>query len=121
MSEESLIPKVQAVSYYASEVKRRNIFQPYEEKTTTGVVTTGISKDSPIVRKTKNLRLVGISWLDTVESASAMIEDTEKNMTYFLKKGEKMGDIIVKTIYADSVALGYENEEIIIKYDKSKM
>ena len=86
--------------------------------------TVNVSKENRrVAQETKNLRLVGISWLDTVETASVMIEDTEKEVTYFLKEGEKIGnsDIVIKTIYAESTKLGYEDEEIIITYDETKM
>ena len=113
------MPQIQKLSFYLAAVDRRNIFQPYEEKAAKNVDASG--KNSRIARETQKLRLVGVSWLDKIDTASVMIEDTEKNMTYFLKKGEKIGNIYVKTIYADSAVLGYENEEIIIRYDKSQM
>lgn len=109
---------IQRVSYYLANVNRRNIFQPYEEAQKALEVT---DKNKKIVDKLAKLKLVGVSWLDRIETASVMIEDTDKKVTYFLRKGEKIGDIVVKTIYADSALLGYEDEEIIIKYDKSKM
>ena len=113
---EELIPPVQKLSYYLSSINKRYIFKPYEKKDSKPVEVT--KKNRRIVEKTKNLRLVGVSWLDRIDTASVMFEDTEKKVTYFLQKGEELGDIIVKTIYADSAVLGYENEEIIIKYDK---
>jgi len=115
----NLIPTIQRISFYLSNVKRRNFFKPYE----------AIVKNSPdasennrlIARATADLKLVGVSWMDAVATASIMVEDKGKDVTYFLKKGEKIGNIVVKTIYADSAVLGYENEEIIIRYDKSQM
>lgn len=123
MSVENLLPTVQRLSFYLASVNRRNIFVPYEEKAT---ATTGVdASNTAIARATKNFRLVGISWMDRVDTASVMIEDTDQKVTYFLHQGEKVklkdgGDIVVKTIYADSVELGFQNEEIIIRYDKPK-
>ena len=118
--EENPVPQAQRLSYYLSAVKQRNIFQPFETSATQSVVEVS-SKNARIAKKTSGLRLVGVSWLDSIESASVMVEDVDNKVTYFLQKGEKIGDVTVKTIYADSVELGYENEEIIIRYDKSQM
>jgi len=118
LESESLIPTVQKLSFYLAPVKQRSIFQPYEVKVDKVVDVS--DKNKTIASKISHLKLVGISWMDSIETASVMIEDTEKNMTYFLRREQKIGDISVKTIYADSVALGYENEEIMIHYDTSK-
>lgn len=111
------IPGIPSLNTYLAPLQVRNLFLPYEEpKAVNAEVIT--EKNRAIVDQTSNLKLVGISWLDTVDTASVMLEDKEKGVTYFLKAGEKIGDIIVKTIYADSAVLGYQNEEMIIKYDK---
>lgn len=110
---------VQKLPFYLAGVNRRNIFRPYDEQIFADV--SPVQELMTITRKTENLRLVGISWMDRVESASAMIEDTEKQVTYFLQKGEKIGNIEVKTIYADSVELALENEEMILRYDKPQL
>ena len=120
MNAQDLLPRTQRLSYYLASVKSRNIFQPYEEKDPVSVVEAE-NKSRTIVKKTEDLRLVGIAWLDTVDSASAMIEDINEQKTYFLQKEEMLRDIQVKTIYADSVELGYDDEEIIIRYDKSQL
>jgi len=116
---EIFFPVPEDLSFYLFGVKRRNLFYPFEEVVKNIVDVS--DQNRRIAQKTENLRLVGVSWLDSVETASVMIEDTDKKITHFLQEGEKVGEIIVKTIYADSVELGYENEEIIIQYDKSQM
>jgi len=119
IDKKSLTPTIQHLSYYLAGIKRRNLFQPYEKKV---VAAADATEDNRKIRqKIATLKLVGISWLDKIDTASVMIEDTEKGVTYFLQKDEKIGDIIVKTIYAESAVLGYEDEEIIIRYDKSQM
>jgi len=115
----SLLPTTQNLPYYMAGVNRRNIFQPYEAEAVT--VNSQSQDQMNISLQTQNLKLVGISWLDHVDTASALIEDTDKQITYFLKKGQKIGDIEVTTIYADSVELGFENEEMILKYEKPQM
>lgn len=118
---ETAVPEFPKASFYLSSVSRRNIFQPIDTERTKTVVSS--DKNSKLARLTQNLKLVGVSWLDSVDSASVMIEDMDKKETHFLQKGEKIGDtdIIVKTIYADSAVLGYGNEEITIRYDKPQM
>ncbi len=118
----SVFPKLHGIKYYLSAISTRNIFKPYVEPTaTTATVLVSPEKNElEITKMVNSLRLVGISWMDKVETASIMIEDIDKKVTYFLQKGEKLNDIIVKTIYADSALLGYKNEEIIIKYEKSQ-
>ena len=105
---------------YLASISQRNIFQPYDEAQAKGAVEVA-GESRRIAREVAGLKLVGISWLDSVDSASALIEDTQKKETYFLMRDEKIGDLTVSTIYADSVKLSHENEEIIITYDKSQM
>ena len=119
-ADENFFPVVEGLSFYLFGVKRRNLFQPFQPAIKNIVDVS--EKNQRIAQKTANLRLVGVSWLDSVETASVMIENVDKKTTYFLQKGEKIeGGITIKTIYADSVKLGYENEEIIIRYDKSQL
>ena len=61
------------------------------------------------------LKLVGISWLDSAETASIMMEDTESGITYFVGQGEKVKELTVKKIYTDRVVLTYEDQEVTIK------
>ena len=116
------IPEPSPVSTYLAKLDKRNIFKPSDApQAETSIAKSGTERT--IDRIKRHLRLVGISWLDTVESAAVMLEDLKTNETHFLRKGDNLsvrnlGDILVKTIYADGVELGYENEEIIIRYDK---
>ncbi len=109
----NFIPPVIEISQYLDNFRRRNIFKPFEklevkESALTPEASTGLSA------KTKDLKLVGVSWLDSAESASVMIEETTSGNTYFLTTGEKIRDVTIKTIYADSVILSYQGEEIAL-------
>lgn len=102
------------LSDYLDLAAERNIFQPFEKK----VVKEKSAVESPpppgIAVVTQKLKLVGVSWVDSAQSASAMIEDTESGITYFVHQGERVKEFTVKTIYANQVILTSEGEEITI-------
>ena len=112
----NIIPPVKDLASYLSPLEARNIFQPLEKKT-----AVEEKQDVPpapakkIAALTEKLKLVGVSWLDSPETASVMIEDSESGITYFVRQGEKVKDLTVKNIYTDRVVLTFEGEEITIK------
>ena len=110
----NIILPVKNLSDYLALVESRNIFQPLEKK----AVEEKPAVQSPtqkIAGLTEKLKLVGISWLDSAETASVMIEDEESGITYFVHQGEKVKELTVKTIYTDQIVLSYEGEEITIR------
>ncbi len=109
----SLAMPRQAAEYLIN-IRKRNIFQPFEKKESEAeiVETTGARRIGAL---TKNLKLVGISWLESPDTASAMIEDTQSGITHFLRVGDKINEVTVKTIYADRVILTYEDEEVAVR------
>ncbi len=107
---EAVLPATKSLKYYLDNVKSRNIFKPYQPmhaKSTPGQVD--------VSQRLSKFKLVGVSWLDLPETASVMIEDTQSHVTYFLKQGEQLEGVTVKTIYTDRAVFSYENEEITIK------
>lgn len=107
-------PTLKQISEYLDNINKRNIFQPFEKKAVEKATALPAEANN-IAAMAKDLKLVGISWLDSPASASAMIEDTQTGITYFLKPGETIKEMTIKTIYADRVILSYQGEEAIIK------
>jgi len=103
------LPSAQSASYYLQKINERNIFKPYVAKVTKKAAVQGL------VQLMSKYKLVGIAWLDVPETASIMIEDTRKNVTLFLKQGEQLEGVTVKTIYTDRAVFSHENEETTIK------
>lgn len=108
----STVPRANSVEFYLSQFERRNIFTPYKQ--TASVAGQSTSSEGLAIRMAK-YKLVGVAWLDLPESASVMLEDSESGLTHFLREGEKIEDVTVKTIYVDRVVFSYENEEIVFK------
>ena len=103
------LPSAQSAGYYLQKINERNIFKPYVAKIAKKVSAQGL------VQLMSKYKLVGISWLDLPETASVMVEDTQNNKTYFLKQGEQLEGVTVKTIYTDRAVFSHENEETTIK------
>jgi len=104
------LPSLQSADYYLQKINERNIFKPYVPKTVKKAAVPG-----GLVQLMSKYKLVGIAWLDLPETASIMIEDTQKKETYFLKQGEQLEGVTVKTIYTDRAVFSHENEETTIK------
>ncbi len=92
---------------YLSSVQQRDIFKmgakPVEEE----AVPTG-----KIIDLCSVLRVVGISWSDDPD---AMVEDTKVNRTYFIKKGDSVGELMVKEIQKDRVVMTLGDQQMEIR------
>jgi hypothetical protein len=106
------VPQMKSVTYYLEKMTARNIFQPYDKKAAEQSV---VASKVTLQTKLSKYKLVGVAWLDVPESATVMIEDIAKKETRFLREGDKIEDVTVKTIYTDRVVFSYANEEITIK------
>ena len=104
------LPPGRDAQYYLEQVAARNIFRPTDAQA--GGKTSGVQS---LAKRLAKYKLVGVAWLDLPETASIMIEDTEQKTSSFLKQGEQLEGVTVKTIYTDRAVFGYENEETTIK------
>jgi hypothetical protein len=98
-----------AVSYYLDKVRERDIF-------TVGPKTDAkLGKPAPSAKDlevAQNFKLVGISWSNDPD---AMIEDSKALKTFFVKRGEMVGEAKVQAIFKDKVILSYNGQEIELK------
>jgi hypothetical protein len=97
-----------AVAYYLDKVAVRDIFK-------LGPKNPLAAKGGPsekALEATKNLKLVGISWSDNPD---AMIEDSKTMRTFFVKRGDVVGDIKVEAIFKDKVVLNFAGEDVDLK------
>ncbi|MFA5356673.1 MAG: hypothetical protein WC301_04640 [Candidatus Omnitrophota bacterium] len=96
------------VSFYLDKVENRDIFKM-------GPKNPAVAKGEPsskAIEATKHLKLVGISWSDNPD---AMIEDSKAVRTFFLKRGQMIGDVKIVAIFKDKVVLNYAGEDIDLK------
>lgn len=92
--------------YYANKINKRDIFKPAFEQ---GQPSTGGVTKSTLSELAANLRLAGII---VDKQPQAIIEDTKQKKTYFLSKGDFIGEIKVEDILESKVILSYGEEKI---------
>jgi len=98
-----------AAAYYLDKVRERDIFTMGSKKVEKSVDTSPTSKSLELAA---SLKLVGISWSNDPD---AMIEDTKGLKTFFVKRGEMVGEARVQAIFKDKVILSLGNEEFELK------
>lgn len=99
-------------AYYLQKVASRDIFKEASEaRPKKGVSEEPISpQDDPA---TSSLSLVGISWSSNPD---VIIEDKERKRTYFVKRGQVVGDNVkVEAIFKDHVVLSHEGREFELR------
>ena len=102
-------------SYYLEKARKRDIFKmvskiEHEAFSPAAAVKKQVIKE--IVKKTENLKLVGVSWSNDPD---AMIEDENLKKTFFVKRGSLINDVKVEAIFKDKVVLSYEGDEVELK------
>jgi len=106
------LPSLRDLAQYVQVISQRNIFQPYEKKVMAEAEVP--VENQKIKDKLQALRLVGISWLDSPDTATAMVEDQKTSITHFLRKGDSLGGVKVEEIYADRVKFRMGDETVSI-------
>ena len=84
--------------------KKRNIFSFLPPKPPVDL----INKNAEISQLVANLKLVGILWSATPQ---AMIEDNKEKKTYLLATGEKIGELVIKSILRDKVIIAKGDQQ----------
>jgi hypothetical protein len=105
-----MVAPLEETSYYLQKVSSRDIFregkkepEPVQEAAPQGVT---VVEDA---QQVQNLALVGISWSSNPD---CIIEDKSKQRTYFVKRGQEVGDgVKVEAIFKDHVVVTFEDRE----------
>ena len=112
----SIADAIKDISQYVTVVSARNIFQPFERKVEEIAAAEAVPEPNQVINeKISTLKLVGISWLDSPDTVTVMIEDTETQVTHFLKRGDDLKGLVVDNIYTDRVDLSYQGETAMMK------
>ncbi len=112
-SEALLPPPARPLSSYLEKVRSRNIFAMVEAP---AMIETKDPREAVLAEEIEEVRrrysLVGISWS---EDPDVLIEDSKAGKTFFLKRGQALGETKVQAIFRDRVILEYKGAEVELK------
>ena len=96
-------------SYYLQKVSSRDIFKEGPKAAAPVQAAPAAPNMTETSEAVQNLALVGISWSSNPD---AIIEDKSKQRTYFVKRGQDVGDgVKVEAIFKDHVVVTFEDRE----------
>ncbi len=104
---EAASKEIEPFDYYANQINKRDIFKSALER---DKPSDGTSVKSTLGELAASLRLAGI--IVDKEQPQVIIEDTKLKKTYFLYKGDSVGDIKVEEILEGKVILSYAGEKL---------
>jgi hypothetical protein len=93
----------------------RNIFIPYGKRSEDLAKQKNVVSER-LIGMTKNLKLTGISVNPADPTRTfCMVEDIEKNITTFLRVGDRVGGMTVESINSEDIVLEYQGETIELR------
>lgn len=102
--DKELLPKMKPYDYYAQQIGKRQLFVPSMEKKEEGASST---KSLTLREMAQDFTLIGIMEGQTPQ---AIIEDKKAKKTYFLNRGDYLGEIKINDIQEGKVTLEYQGE-----------
>lgn len=96
------------VSYYTEGVSGKELFRSGAMDSGESTVSRGADEEKVIADTIANLSLLGIIKGD---SPQAIIEDKKNQRSYFLSKGESLGEIKIIEIFENKVVIGLKGKE----------
>ncbi len=92
----SEVSPLKPLSHYLEKAKSKNIFSMASRISPKEIVAK--QARSRISELSQDLKLVGISWSDNPD---IIIEDKKVKQAYFLKKGQKVNELLIKDVFKD--------------------
>jgi hypothetical protein len=103
------VPPLAETSYYLQKVSSRDIFKEGKIQEAPEPEAPEAPVEIETAEAVQNLALVGISWSSNPD---AIIEDKSKQRTYFVKRGQEVGDgVKVEAIFKEHVVVTFEDRE----------
>lgn len=103
--------QLKSIAYYKEKVQMRDLFrlggQPAASSEFGGAPSESAAK-AKVQEVLARFKLVGISWS---ANPDAMIENSDEKKTYFVKRGQSLGDVKVEAIFKDKVVLSCQGQE----------